>query len=143
MMMAASRKQHTVDVIEPALKSGSWVLCDRYADASYAYQGGGRKLGLDVVASLHELLSIDLQPDLTLLLDMPIEDGLKRMAARGKPDRIEKEALDFFERARAAYLQRAKDQPARMKVVDAGLSLEGVQQQVNVLLTTFLADTHG
>ncbi len=143
MMMAASRKQHTVDVIEPALNAGTWVLCDRYADASFAYQGGGRELGLDVVASLHALLSIDIQPDLTFLLDMPIEDGLKRMAARGKPDRIEKEALGFFERARAAYLQRAKDQPQRMKVIDASLSLDGVQQQVDNVLTAFLEGAHG
>ncbi len=143
MMMAASRKQHTVDVIEPALNAGTWVLCDRYADASFAYQGGGRELGLGVVASLHALLSIDIQPDLTFLLDMPIEDGLKRMAARGKPDRIEKEALGFFERARAAYLQRAKDQPQRMKVIDASLSLDGVQQQVDNVLTAFLEGAHG
>ncbi len=143
MMMAASRKQHTVDVIEPALKSGQWVLCDRYADASYAYQGGGRELGIDVVAALHDLLQIDLQPDLTFLLDMPIADGLNRMAARGKPDRIEKEALAFFERARAAYLQRAHAQPDRMKIVDASLSIEAVQEQVRTLLLAFLERDHG
>jgi len=138
MMMAASRKQHTVDVIEPALRIGQWVLCDRYADASYAYQGGGRELGVDVVAALHELLNVDLQPDLTFLLDMPIADGMKRMAARGKPDRIEKEALAFFERARAAYLQRAHAQPARMKIIDASLPIEAVRQQVHGHLTSFL-----
>jgi len=143
MMMAASRKQHTIDVIEPALQSGQWVLCDRYADASFAYQGGGRQLGLDVVANLHSLLTIDLQPDLTFLLDMPIADGLKRMAARGKPDRIEQEELAFFERARDAYLQRAAQQPDRMKVVDAGLTLEQVQAQVGGLLTQFLDSVNG
>jgi len=143
MMMAASRKQHTVEVIEPALHIGKWVLCDRYADASYAYQGGGRELGIDVVAQLHELLKIDLQPDLTFLLDMPIADGLKRMAARAKPDRIEQEALDFFERARTAYLQRANAQPARMKIIDASLSIEAVQQQVHTQLSMFLENKHG
>lgn len=143
MMMAASRKQHTVEVIEPALQGGKWVLCDRYADASYAYQGGGRELGIDVVAALHELLRIDLQPDLTFLLDMPIVDGMKRVAARGKPDRIEKEALAFFERARIAYLQRANAQPDRVKVVDASLSIEAVQEQVHALLSTFIANEHG
>ncbi len=143
MMMAASRKQHTVDVIEPALQSGKWVLCDRYADASYAYQGGGRQLGLDVVASLHSLLTIDLQPDITFLLDMPIADGLKRMAARGKPDRIEQEELAFFERARKAYLQRAALQPDRMKVVDAGAPLEQVQARVSELLMQFLDSNNG
>lgn len=143
MMMAASRKQHTVEVIEPALQTGKWVLCDRYADASFAYQGGGRELGLEVVASLHTLLNIDLQPDLTFLLDMPIADGLQRMAARGKPDRIEQEAMAFFERARAAYLQRAQAQPARMKIIDAGLSLDAVQQQVGKHLSAFLECEYG
>jgi len=143
MMMAASRKQHTVEVIEPALAAGKWVLCDRYADASYAYQGGGRELGIDVVAALHDLLRIDLQPDLTFLLDMPIADGLKRVATRGKPDRIEKEALAFFERARAAYLQRAQAQPARIKIIDASLSIEAVQAQVRTLLSAFLNNQHG
>jgi len=143
LMMAASRKQHTVDVIEPALASGKWVLCDRYADASYAYQGGGRELGIDVVAALHELLHIDLQPDLTFLLDMPVAEGMQRMAARGKPDRIEQEAISFFERARTAYLQRAQAQPDRVKVVDAGLALEAVQRQVHSLLMHFLETAHG
>lgn len=143
MMMAASRKQHVVEVIEPALAQGQWVLCDRFADASFAYQGGGREIGLDVVAQLHELMTINLQPDLTLLLDMPITDGLQRMAARGKPDRIEKEELAFFERARAAYLQRAKDQPGRVKVIDAGRSLEQVQQQVLNELNVFLESVRG
>lgn len=143
MMMTASRKQHVLDVIEPALHAGQWVLCDRFVDASFAYQGGGRELGLDVVAQLHKLMGIDLLPDLTLLLDMPIADGLKRMAERGKPDRIEKEELAFFERARAAYLQQAKEQPQRVKVVDASKSLELVQQQVLGELTTFLESVRG
>jgi len=143
MMMAASRKQHTVEVIEPALACGKWVLCDRYADASYAYQGGGRELGIDVVAALHDLLRIDIQPDLTLLLDMPVTDGLKRVTARGEPDRIEKEAVAFFERARAAYLQRAHAQPGRMKIVDASLDIDAVQQCVHTLLLAFLDTENG
>jgi len=141
MMMVASRKQHVVEVIEPALCRGQWVLCDRFADASYAYQGGGRELGLDVVAQLHKLMGIDLQPNLTFLLDMPIADGLKRMAQRGKPDRIEKEKMDFFERARAAYLHQAKTQPERVKLIDASQTLDAVQQQVSVVLNEFL-DKH-
>jgi len=143
MLMAASRKQHTVDVIVPALSSGKWVLCDRYADASYAYQGGGRELGLDVVEALHALLRIDLNPDLTFLLDMPIADGLRRMAARGKPDRIETEEFAFFERTRAAYLQRAQAQPERIKVVDASVSLAEVKLQVEEILTAFLVNERG
>lgn len=143
MLMAASRKQHVIEIIEPALSRGQWVLCDRFADASFAYQGGGRELGLDAVAKLHELMHIDLQPNLTFLLDMPIADGLKRMAERGKPDRIEKEAMAFFERARAAYLQRAIEQPERVKVIDAGQSLGEVQQQVSAVLKTFLDNVRG
>lgn len=143
MMMAASRKQHTLDVIQPALASGRWVLCDRYVDASFAYQGGGRELGEKVVADVHELLNIDIKPDLTFLLDMPIADGLKRMAARGKPDRIEQEKLSFFERARDAYLRRAASDPSRMKVINAGLSLPEVQQQVHDHLSAFLKTHHG
>lgn len=143
LMMAASRKQHTLDVIQPALQNGRWVLCDRYADASFAYQGGGRELGESVVAQLHDLLQIDLKPDLTFLLDMPIADGMKRMAARGKPDKIEQEELAFFERARAAYLHRANVQPERVKVINAGLSLDAVQQQVLQHLQHFLSAQHG
>lgn len=143
LMMAAARKQHTVDVISPALQAGRWVLCDRYVDASYAYQGGGRELGANVVSGVHELLNIDIKPDLTFLLDMPIADGLKRMAQRGKPDRIEQEKLSFFERARAAYLQRANDDPDRVKVLDASLSLPEVQKQVHTHLTAFLQTHHG
>jgi len=143
MMMAASRKQHTVDVIEPALNKGQWVLCDRFADASFAYQGGGRELGLDVVAQLHDIMQINLEPDLTLLLDMPIEAGLKRMAARGKPDRIEQEAMDFFERARAAYLQRAQDHPHRIKIINADQPLIDVQAQVQSIVKPLLEQLHG
>lgn len=143
MMMTASRKQHVVEIIEPALSRGQWVLCDRFADASFAYQGGGRKLGADTVAQLHELMNIHLQPDITFLLDMPIADGLKRMAARGKPDRIEKEELAFFERARKAYLERAGSQPERVKVIDAGLALNAVQDQVSTALNAFLVNHRG
>lgn len=143
MMMTASRKQHIVEIIEPALSRGQWVLCDRFADASFAYQGGGRELGTDAVAQLHELMNIHLQPDITFLLDMPIADGLKRMAERGKPDRIEKEELAFFERARKAYLERARAQPERVKVIDAGLALNAVQEQVSTALNAFLVNHRG
>ena len=130
LIMAASRLEHVAGLIEPALKRGEWVLCDRYLDASVAYQGAGRQLGVERVVQLHELMGLSLQPDLTVLLDMPVEAGLARMAARGKPDRIESESLAFFERARAAYLQRAKDDPDRFVVVDASRSLSDVGQEV-------------
>lgn len=138
LLMAASRVEHVAQVIEPALSQGNWVLCDRFLDASVAYQGAGRELGTARVAALHEMMGVTIEPDLTLLLDMPVEDGLKRMAARGKPDRIEREALAFFERARAAYLQRAEDAPERVKVIDASLALERVQESVRDALSPLL-----
>lgn len=140
LLMAASRVEHVAQVIEPALARGHWVLCDRFLDASIAYQGAGRELGTERVAALHEMMGVTLKPDLTLLLDMPVEDGLKRMAARGEPDRIEREALAFFERARAAYLQRSVDDPERVKVIDASRSLEQVQASVMVALQPLLSE---
>ena len=138
LLMTASRVEHVSNVIEPALSRGEWVLCDRFLDASIAYQGAGRELGVDRVAELHRMMGVTLEPDLTLLLDMPVEAGLARMAARGKPDRIERETLAFFERARGAYLQRAKDAPERVVVIDASSSLEGVQASVKAALSPLL-----
>ncbi|MBX2837451.1 MAG: dTMP kinase [Gammaproteobacteria bacterium] len=134
LLMAASRYQHIIEVIKPALARGHWVLSDRYTDASYAYQGGGRKLGEQVVARVHEAAGITLEPDLTLLLDMPASDGLQRASDRSSPDRIEQEALSFFDRAREAYLQRAKQNPTRIKVIDAAQSLKHVQTAIDTAL---------
>ena len=138
LLMAASRVEHVGQVIEPALASGRWVLCDRFLDASIAYQGAGRQLGVSRVAELHKMMGVTIKPDLTLLLDMPVEAGLARMAARGKPDRIESEALEFFERARAAYLQRAADDPDRVVIIDASHSVEDVQASVKSALMPFV-----
>lgn len=138
LLMTASRVEHVGQVIEPALAAGRWVLCDRFLDASIAYQGAGRELGVDRVAELHKMMGVVIEPDLTLLLDMPVEAGLARMAARGKPDRIEREALAFFERARAAYLQRAADDPDRVVVIDASGSIEAVQASVKAALMPFV-----
>ena len=129
---------HVGKVIEPALSSGQWVLCDRFLDASIAYQGAGRELGVDRVAELHQMMGVTLEPDLTLLLDMPVEAGLARMAARGEPDRIERETLAFFERARSAYLQRAAEAPQRVVVIDASSTLDVVQASVKAALTPLL-----
>ncbi|MEE9334198.1 MAG: dTMP kinase [Granulosicoccaceae bacterium] len=139
LLMTASRSEHIDKVIEPALSQGHWVLSDRFTDASFAYQGGGRELGASVVTDLHLLMKADLQPNLTLLLDMPIEAGMARAASRGKLDRIESEERAFFERARAAYLQRAAGDPQRIKIIDAGQSLEQVQQAVSEALQPLLA----
>ncbi|MFK8078375.1 MAG: dTMP kinase [Granulosicoccus sp.] len=138
LLMAASRVEHVGQVIEPALASGRWVLCDRFLDASIAYQGGGRQLGVNRVAELHKLMGVTIEPDLTLLLDMSVEAGLARMAARGKPDRIESEALEFFERARAAYLQRAAEDPSRVVIIDASRSVEAVQASVKTAVMPFV-----
>ncbi|MEE9319915.1 MAG: dTMP kinase [Granulosicoccus sp.] len=139
MLMAASRIEHVGRVIEPALARGDWVLCDRFLDASVAYQGGGRELGQNMVEQLHQLMGMTLQPDLTLLLDMPVADGLARMAERGAPDRIEQETVAFFERARAAYLQRAKDDSSRVAVINAGQPLAAVQSGIDEALEPLLA----
>ncbi|MFT4726985.1 MAG: dTMP kinase [Granulosicoccus sp.] len=138
LLMTASRVEHVGKVIEPALSSGQWVLCDRFLDASIAYQGAGRELGVERVAELHRMMGVTLEPDLTLLLDMPVEAGLARMAARGQPDRIERETLAFFERARSAYLQRAADAPNRVVVIDASGSLDSVQASVKSAISPLL-----
>lgn len=130
LVMVASRLELVAQLIEPALSAGQWVLCDRYMDASVAYQGAGRELGVDRVLQLHALMGLNLQPDLTVLLDMPVEIGLARMAARGKPDRIEREEVAFFERARKAYLERAKASPERVKIVDASKTIDEVGDAV-------------
>lgn len=138
LLMAASRVEHIATVIEPALARGDWVLCDRFLDASIAYQGAGRQLGVETVAELHKLVGVSLQPDLTILLDMPVEQGQARMAARGTPDRIESEALAFFTRVRSAYLALANDAPDRITIVDASQSLESVQSAVGEALQALL-----
>jgi dTMP kinase len=138
LLMFAARSQLVEEVIRPALADGSVVVCDRFADASYAYQGGGRQLGADTVARVETLVLSGLQPDLTLLFDVPVEMGMKRVAGRGSADRFEVESILFFERVRKAYLERAAANPGRFRVIDASLELEQVWQQVqSVLESTF------
>lgn len=139
LLMAASRHELVKQVIEPALVAGQWVVSDRYLDASIAYQGGGRELGVAHVRALHELVGVTLQPDLTLLLDVPIEQGLERMRARGAPDRIEREPTAFFERARSAYRAQARSEPQRIRLIDASRPLEEVVLSVRAALDAFLA----
>lgn len=138
LLMAAARIEHVAKVITPALAAGRWVLCDRYLDASIAYQGGGRELGAAFVADLHERLGVTLKPDLTLLLDMPVADGLARMQARGATDRIEKEGRTFFERTRASYLGLARAEPERIVIIDADQALPAVQNSIALALATRL-----
>ena len=119
LLMFAARAQLVSDVLRPALTSGRWVLCDRFTDASYAYQGGGRGMDVARIADLERLATDGLKPDLTLLLDLPVAHGRTRASQRGDADRIEAERDDFFERVRAVYLARAQAEPERFCVIDA------------------------
>lgn len=134
LLMFAARSQLVQEVIVPALADGKVIVCDRFADASYAYQGGGRQLGSETVAIVEKLVLKDLQPDLTLLFDIPVELGMKRVAGRGDADRFEIESIRFFERVRNAYLERAANHPQRFRVVDASQDEEQVWQQVRSIL---------
>jgi len=143
LLMAASRHELLRTVIEPALAAGRWVVSDRYLDASVAYQGGGRELGVAHVEALHALVGVTLEPHLTLLLDLPVSAGLARMRARGEPDRIERESTAFFERARNAYLVRAAADPGRVRIIDASRPLEAVMQAVRDEVASLIGSAGG
>ena len=134
MLVFAARAQHLAQVIKPALARGAWVLSDRFTDATYAYQGGGRGLSKSTIEQLEQLVQGDLRPDLTLILDIDVELGLNRARQRGELDRFESETIEFFERVRTAYRQRAEAAPERYAVVDAGQELIAVQVDINRLL---------
>jgi len=138
LLMFGARAEHIARKIRPALDAGSWVLCDRFTDASYAYQGGGRGIHWQRIHTLETWVQGDLRPDLTLLLDLPVSQGLQRAGARSQPDRFESEEEAFFKRVREAYLQIAEQEPARVKVVDASLPLPAVQEQIAALIQAFL-----
>ena len=139
LLMFAARAEHLHRVIRPALARGDWVLCDRFTDATFAYQGGGRGVPSARIAMLEQWVQGDLRPDLTLYLDVPVETGLARAGRRSDPDRFEKEQSSFFDQVRAAYLRIAREQPGRIKVVDAGQTLEAVRGQLAAHLDAFLA----
>jgi dTMP kinase len=130
LLMFAARAQHISQVIEPALAAGQWVLCDRFTDATYAYQGGGRQLPMDMIRELERLVQGNLRPDYTLLLDAPVAVGLSRAGERGQLDRFEQEQLEFFERVRTTYLQLAHESSGRYRIVDAACALTEVQRQL-------------
>lgn len=133
-LMFAARAEHLARIIRPALEQGQWVLCDRFTDATYAYQGGGRGIDTGIIARLEALVQGDFRPDLTLLLDVPVEVGLARAGNRSDPDRFEREQVDFFERVRRAYLEMAGAEPGRYRVIDAAQPLDNVQQQLTAVL---------
>lgn len=138
LLMFAARAEHIDKIIQPALDSGKWVLCDRFTDATYAYQGGGRGFDTAPIAALETLVQDSLRPELTLLLDVSVEIGLDRAGKRSEPDRFEKEKHDFFERVRQTYLERAHADPARMKIIDASQSLDAVQVKIKETIMGFL-----
>lgn len=139
LMIFAARAQHLQQKIIPALQQGKWVLSDRFTDATYAYQGGGRQLSVETIALLEELVQQQLRPDLTILLDLPVEIGLQRAAQRSDKDRFESEQVDFFQRVRRAYLDRVVQEPHRYRVIDANADLATVQQRICQALDVFYA----
>lgn len=142
LLMFASRAQLVREVVEPALARGDWVLCDRYTDASYAYQGAGRGQPVARIAGLEQWACDGIEPDLTLLLDLPVPAGRARAASRGAADRIEVEADAFFERVRACYMARAAAEPARFRVLDAAASPAAVLEAGAAALAPLLEDAH-
>ena len=130
LMMFAARAEHLKKIILPALEDDKYVLCDRFTEATYAYQGGGRGLDLEKIAALESWVQGEFRPDLTIILDAPVHVGRARAGKRSEPDRIEKEQDDFFERVRASYQEMAKHYPHRICLVDASQPLNDVQQQI-------------
>lgn len=138
LLIFAARAQHLAQVIEPALAAGRWVLCDRFTDATYAYQGGGRGLNREHIAALEALVQGSVRPDLTILLDAPVATGRARAENRSQPDRFEVEQEAFFERVRATYLSRAAAEPDRFRVINAGQPLDAVQTELTAQVRAWL-----
>ena len=130
LIMFAARAEHLEKVIAPALADGVWVLCERFTDATFAYQGGGRMVDPARIAALEQTVQGELRPDLVLVLDLPVEVGLERMARRRAMDRFEREDVEFFRRVREVYLERARIQPARYAVIDASADRETVARRL-------------
>lgn len=140
LLMFAARAQHLHELILPALESGKWVLCDRFTDATYAYQGGGRGIDQQRIAALEQWVQGDLRPDATFLLDLDVQLGLSRASQRSEPDRFEQEKQVFFERVRNTYLELARQSPDRYHVIDASPALDEVQAAIHSALQPLLAE---
>jgi dTMP kinase len=140
LLMFASRAQHIATVIEPALNAGKWVVSDRFVDASYAYQGGGRGFNLSQIQILAKLFVKGCHPNATILLDAPPSVGMARAKRRSSQDRIEQEQIDFFERVRATYLALAQEEPERFRVIDATQPLAKVQTEIKLVLDNLLQE---
>jgi dTMP kinase len=137
MLMFAARSQHISEIIKPALESGKVVICDRFTDASYAYQGGGRGIDTNRIEALESWVQQGLKPDLTLLFDLDVEIGLRRAGQRSEADRFEQEEINFFERIRECYLERAKSEPERFRTIDSSQSFDNVKQQIQDCLKEY------
>ena len=140
LLVFAARAQHLEQVIVPALEQGTWVVCDRFTDATFAYQGGGRDMGSETIERLQELVQGPIKPDMTVLLDVPVQVGEDRAGARSTPDRFELENITFKLKVRDAYLKLPNSEPNRVKLVNANNNLETVQNDVAQLTHQFIAD---
>ncbi len=139
LMMFAARAQHISEIIKPALARGQWVVCDRFTDSTYAYQGGGRGLSELIIGQTEDVALQGFAPDLTLVLDLPVEDGLARVASRGDKDRFEREQMDFFERIRQTFLERAAT-GVHYRVIDASGDEAAVANLVRQTMDSFIAE---
>ncbi|MHB9117017.1 MAG: dTMP kinase [Burkholderiales bacterium] len=139
LLMFAARREHLDKVIQPALDRGVWVISDRFSDASFAYQGGGRGLPEQKLEQLEQWVHPALQPDLTLLFDVSLETSRQRLAANASLDRFEQEQQDFFQRVRRAYLARAAQYPKRIRVIDGARSIEAIRVELEALITSWLS----
>lgn len=144
LLMFAARATHLANLVQPAIDRGAWVLCDRFTDATYAYQGGGRGVPHQDIDALVRIVHPALQPDLTILLDAPVATGLERAHTRNGedgPDRFESERREFFERVRSTYLERARREPRRFRIVDATGTVENVERAIRSGLAPLLGTT--
>lgn len=137
LLMFAARREHIAQVIEPALARGDWVISDRFTDATFAYQGGGRKLPLSKLSVLEQWVHPHLQPDLTLLFDVPLEVARSRLEATRELDKFEQEKTDFFEATRAEYLRRAAEFPQRFKVIDSTQPILSIQNMLEEIIINY------
>lgn len=136
LLMFAARREHLAQVIEPALARGDWVISDRFTDASFAYQGGGRKLAVEKLTALEHWVHPHLQPDLTLLFDVPLEVARQRLDATRQLDKFEQEKADFFEATRAAYLRRAKEFPQRFRLIDSTMAIPNIHKILEEIIAS-------
>jgi len=139
LLMFAARREHIENIIAPALSHGACVISDRFTDATYAYQSGAKGVSAEKIMQLETWVQGELQPDLTLLFDLPVEASMKRLQLARMPDKFESEDIEFFEKIRTAYLTRAKENPLRFRIINANQSLEKVKEDVDLIVQEIIA----